>query len=474
MVRNPDEHRLSEAEHQAIFERYIKPNLFASAKPSSQPVAVIFGGQPGAGKSAAVDEAMNELASRGGAVQIIGDDLRDYHQKYARLMRADDKTAAFYTDRDTGRWVEKAIAEAKAMRVNIVIEGTMRDSEKVAATMNSLRETGYQIDARALAVTSRLSEQGIMQRYEKQKADRGAGRMTTPEAHQAAYDGMLQTLERIESQKLADRVTIYRRGAEVIYSNELQGGQWAREPQARAVVEAERARPMTLQERRDYAKGFDELADMLGRRQASAEEVRKVADLQREAKAAVAVLPRISEFRIGYAEKTANAYEDAVQKLWASGNLPNVRKEIEERTRQTGLSVEDVMDKMKPNDEMSDLYEKFRSAVAESPEAKIHKKAMDKALDSRVRQYGRGQEELLNPETEGTPHFDALRDRLDNSHERMQKNTANTPLFEGEDKSHTQKRHESTQWIMEKLKDLVNMERGNKGADAQVDNDPSP
>jgi len=34
---------------------------------------------------------------------------------------------------------------------------------------------------------------------------------------------------------------------------------------ARAVVEAERARPMTLQERRDYAKGFDELADMLAK-----------------------------------------------------------------------------------------------------------------------------------------------------------------------------------------------------------------
>jgi len=77
---------------------------------------------------------------------------------------------------------------------------------------------------------------------------------------------MLQTLERIEGQKLADRVTICRRGGEAIYSNELQGGQWAHEPQARAVVEAERARPMTLQERRDYAKGFDELADMLGRR----------------------------------------------------------------------------------------------------------------------------------------------------------------------------------------------------------------
>lgn len=286
MALDADRYRLSEADHQATFDRDIKPDLFAGAKPSNQPVAVIFGGQPGAGKSAAVDAAMRDLEPHGGAVQIIGDDLRGYHPQYARLMEADDKTAAFYTDRDTGKWVEKAIAEAKAQRVNIVIEGTMRDGNKVAETMQSLRTAGYQIDARALAVNERLSQQGIMQRYEEQKADRGTGRMTTPEAHKAAFDGMPVTLERIEGDKLADRVTIYRRGAEAIYTNELQGGQWAQEPQARATLEAERSRPMTIQERRSYAEGFDRLAELVARpeRQASAAEVKNVDDLRQRAK----------------------------------------------------------------------------------------------------------------------------------------------------------------------------------------------
>jgi hypothetical protein len=51
-----------------------------------------------------------------------------------------------------------------------------------------------------------LSEQGILQRYENQKADRGVERMTTPEAHKAGYDGMLQTFERIERQASAEEV----------------------------------------------------------------------------------------------------------------------------------------------------------------------------------------------------------------------------------------------------------------------------
>ena len=209
---NPEQYRLTETEHQRIFENRIKPVIFEDVTPIHNPVAVIFGGQPGSGKSASLDVAIIELSSHGGSAQIFGDDLRIYHPRHEFLMKQDDRTAAFYTDRDSGRWVEKAIDEAKKRSVNVVIEGTMRNSDVVARTMRDFRMAGYEIDARAMAVSFRLSEQGILQRYEGQRADRGFGRMTTPDAHQAAFDGMLVTLDRIESEKLADRLTIYRRG----------------------------------------------------------------------------------------------------------------------------------------------------------------------------------------------------------------------------------------------------------------------
>lgn len=293
MTLHADQCRLGEAEHQAIFDNDIKPDLFAGAKPSRQPVAIIFGGQPGAGKSAAMDLAVHDLQAHGGAVQVIGDDLRGYHPQYARWMGQGDKTAAFYADHDTRGWIEKAIDAAKALRVHIVIEETMLDADKVAAMMTSLRDAGYTIDARVLAVASHLSEQVILQRYENQRLDRGAGRMTAPQIHQAAYDGMLHTLARIEGQKLADRVTVYRRGAHAIYHNEHRGGLWKREPQAHAVVESERARPMTAQERKEYRAGLDALADILAHpeRRASAHEVHHIATLQRQAQSTAAASP---------------------------------------------------------------------------------------------------------------------------------------------------------------------------------------
>lgn len=278
-------YRLNEREHQTVFERDIAPDLFAGAKSVERPVAVIFGGQPGAGKSPALDAAVQELEGRGGAVQIIGDDLRAYHPRFAELMGTDDRTAAFYTDRDSGQWVEKAIAEAKARRVNVVIEGTMRDSAVVAKTMTDLRAAGYEIDARVLAVNPRLSEQGILQRYESQKATRGSGRMTTAEAHANAYEGLPKTVEQIEAGKLADRLAIYARGGVELYRNTLKNGHWDAAPGARQVLEREQQRPMSLEEHRAFVQGYDKLAGMVAEpsRQASAEELRRVAELRDQA-----------------------------------------------------------------------------------------------------------------------------------------------------------------------------------------------
>ena len=43
MAQDPDKHRLTEAKHEKVFER-IKADIFADAKTSKNPVAVIFGG----------------------------------------------------------------------------------------------------------------------------------------------------------------------------------------------------------------------------------------------------------------------------------------------------------------------------------------------------------------------------------------------------------------------------------------------
>lgn len=191
----------------------------------------------------------------------------------------------------------------------------------------------------------------------------------------------------------------------------------------------------------------------------------------------VQVLPRLSEYRVDQVEKAASNYEKAHTAFWNAQNMPQVREQIEARAEQAGLTVPEVIEKMKPDGEFTDLHEAFVDAVGQSPDAQDQKKAMDKALTGWTRQYGRAQEELLNPETEGNPHYDKLKNRLETSSDSIHRNAADTPAFEGETQSHLERLQESMQRIFERLKEMVkgivNLVRNRPGGGSQ-DNDMAP
>jgi hypothetical protein len=214
------------------------------------------------------------MAADGGVLSIVGDDLRDYHPAYRRLMKADDKTAAFYTDRDSARWIEMLIAYAREQRFHALIESTMRVPDKICETANEFRARGYFVEARALAVDARWSTLGIHQRYEAMLAVHGHARFTVQKSHDAAYVGMLETLARIETDVLVDRIAIYRRGNVVIYANELAGVEWRHPVGARAAVEAERARPWSVAEALAYARAWKRIVQQRRGRGAGREDLR--------------------------------------------------------------------------------------------------------------------------------------------------------------------------------------------------------
>jgi len=194
----------------------------------------------------------------------------------------------------------------------------------------------------------------------------------------------------------------------------------------------------------------------------------------------VNVLPRLSEYRVDQVDRAANNYQKAHESFWQAHRMPLIRQEIESRAEAAGLTPQDVIEKMKPNGEFADLHEKFNKAVAQSPDAQIAKKAMDKALDGWTKQYGRAQEELLNPETEGSPHYDKLKERLGKSSDSMHKNAADVPAFEGE-QSHMDRLKDAMLKLVERLKEMaqnfVNFVRGKSGKSAEAggaDHAPAP
>jgi predicted ABC-type ATPase len=275
MANNQDKYRLTPEQHEKIFQTEMIPDLTMGLEAVTLPKAVMLGGQPGAGKSALQSLAELELANEGGVLAIIGDELRDYHPLYRKLLKKDDKTAAFYTDRDSGQWVGKLIDYTIKKHYHLIIEGTMRRFEVVQDTMKVLREAGYYIDARVIAVNRLISLQGIYKRYEQMVEDNGYGRFTTFEAHDAGYYGMPKIIEQVEQLKLADRVSVYNRCSNTpIYENFLgkedcSVSSEVQTVEVQTVIENERSKAWSEEEKKCYIQGWDQVIQKMKKRNAT-------------------------------------------------------------------------------------------------------------------------------------------------------------------------------------------------------------
>lgn len=267
---------LAERDHERIFQQKVLPAMLPASEGVVNPTAIILGGQPGSGKTGLLNDATREMEARGPTVVINGDDMRAFHPEHSQMQRTDPLNAARYTDYDSGRWVEKLIAAAKKQQVNLVIESTMRRPEVFAKTASSLRDAGYRVEARALAVPERLSWQSVHQRFEAMLEKGDASRFTARDAHDAGATGMLETLRQLERENQADRVVVSTRAGEVLYDNRQKNGRWRDAPAAANVVLAERQRPLSPPELRKFGRDWSGVLDKMKQRQASPSELTRV------------------------------------------------------------------------------------------------------------------------------------------------------------------------------------------------------
>lgn len=191
------------------------------------------------------------------------------------------------------------------------------------------------------------------------------------------------------------------------------------------------------------------------------------------------VLPRLSEYRIMQTEKAAELFASEQEKFWqASPQLGALRGEIDRIARERGVPKQDLIEEMKPGGDLAELRTMFNEAVAESPDAMTHKRSMDKALDSYVRQYGRAQEEMLNPEQVGNPHYEGLKARLQGAHEKMEERASEVPAFakaDGElEKAHFEKLREAVAAIMTKIREVIQEFTKLLSGKREVEHAPSP
>jgi predicted ABC-type ATPase len=264
---NPYE--LDKAEHDRRYSK-IATKYLSSSEPKEKPRAIIIGGQAGSGKGTLTQQAAREMFKEGGVVLVDVDALRSRHPQNNQLMRDNDRQAANLTHNDASKWAKRLTNDAIEGKRNLVIDQTSKSPDSLVARTTQLREAGYHVELRVMAVNAETSEQRVHTRYENQRAKYGAGRFVPKEAHDAAYVGVPESVAAVERSKTVDALSIYDKHQNRIYENTLHNGEWVQQPPGgRAALEAERNRPLTLQDHKEQADAYGKLSQALEARGAS-------------------------------------------------------------------------------------------------------------------------------------------------------------------------------------------------------------
>ena len=212
------------------FEHIAREDIFGDYAPTPEsPRLVLLGGQPAAGKTVAQDAI---LAEDPALVPITGDDLREYHPDYARLMVEEPLAMPERTAPVSGGLVRLALEHALVHRFSVLLEGTFRDPEMVTGTASRFAQAGYRVEVVAVATPAAVSRLSAEQRA-LAAAYPGIGRWTPPQAHETALAGSPKVVAALEALPFVIRVRVFSRERLL---HDTKGGEPAAQPVSTAEV----------------------------------------------------------------------------------------------------------------------------------------------------------------------------------------------------------------------------------------------
>lgn len=219
---NPDDFALSKADLDATFASEIVPWRFGGLAPSEEPVLILIGAQPGAGKTRAGRDA---IAVSGQLVtSIIGDDLRAFHPAYSHLLKQAPADMPAATAQASGAWVERSIEFAAGNRISAMVEGTFRNLDTTLSTARLFKERGFQIQAVVVAVSPEVSRASIAGRYVADARRYETARFTPLKAHDDAYRALPLTIAALSAADSPVDRLIVRNRDDVLFDQQRRKG----------------------------------------------------------------------------------------------------------------------------------------------------------------------------------------------------------------------------------------------------------
>ena len=236
-----------------IYEKQIRPALLDSIPSSAQPVAVLVGGQPGAGKTVVIQRLRGEPRFATAAPLLISEvELREFHPAWRAFARH-RPDAAQATQSESELWGERLARDGAKKRANLVLETSMQQPQNLLALASELKSQGYRVELIVAAADADASRLGTVTGYERLMS-RGAAACFVPrQTHDQAFEAVRETLARLERAKAVDRLRLITRDGRELFENTLEKRTWRQATSAVEALDAYRARELPAREKADNA-----------------------------------------------------------------------------------------------------------------------------------------------------------------------------------------------------------------------------
>ncbi|MGT2754583.1 type II toxin-antitoxin system toxin PezT [Streptococcus ovis] len=190
---------------------------------SVNPIAILLGGQSGAGKTTI--NRIKQKEFQGNIIIIDGDSYRSLHPNYLALQEEFGKDSVDYTKAFAGEMVECLMDELSNQGYHLLIEGTLRTTKVPRKKAQLWKARGYQVSLALIATKPELSYLSILICYEEVYAvNPNQARATPKEHHDGIVDHLIDNLRELETDKLFDRIQIYQRDRRCVYDSETGRG----------------------------------------------------------------------------------------------------------------------------------------------------------------------------------------------------------------------------------------------------------
>ena len=210
-------------------------SLTRGKKSSKQPIAILLGGQSGAGKTTI--HRIKQKEFQGNIVIIDGDSFRSQHPHYLELQQEYGKDSVEYTKDFAGKMVESLVTELSGLGYNLLIEGTLRTVDVPKKTAQLLKSKGYEVQLALIATKPKLSYLSTLIRYEENP---NQARATPKEHHDFIVNHLVDNTRQLEELAIFETIQIYQRDRTCVYDSrddeisaatvlqELLFGEWSK------------------------------------------------------------------------------------------------------------------------------------------------------------------------------------------------------------------------------------------------------